>query len=102
MPFSKPSAECAWKIPAIDMLAAQTFDQVRLDAIGCSTDYPRGHELYVSMDGTSWGNAVASGSGNGPITDIAFDSQTARYIKVVQTGSSTSWWGISEMNVYDT
>ncbi len=87
----------------VDMLSAQTFDQVRLDAIGYSTDYARGYELYVSTDGTSWGNALASGSGNGPITDIVFGLQTARYIKVVQTGTSgTNWWGISEMNVYDT
>ncbi len=29
-----------------------------------------------------------------------FPATTARYVRVVQTGTSTSWWSIAELNVY--
>ena len=87
----------------VDMQSAKTFNQIRLDATGYNNDYPRGYAVYVSNDGSNWGSAIATGSGSGPITDITFSSRTARYIKVVQTGSSsTNWWGIFEFNVYNT
>jgi hypothetical protein len=86
----------------VDMLSTKTFHQVRLDAAGYANDYPRGYAVYVSNDGSNWGAAVVTGSGNGAITDITLGSTAARYIKVVQTGNSTTnWWGISEFNVYN-
>src|SRR5258708_4159184 len=78
----------------VDMLSAKAFNQIRLDATGFSNDYPRAYAVYVSNDGSTWGNAIAAGSGAATITDISFASTNARYIKVVQTGSSTTnWWG---------
>jgi alpha-L-fucosidase len=87
----------------VDMQSAQTFNKIRLDATGYDNDYPRGYVVYVSSDGSNWGSAIATGSGSSAITDITFNSQTARYIKIVQTGSSsTYWWSIFEFNVYNT
>jgi len=82
----------------VDMKAAKTFDEVKLDA-GGANDYPRGYQVFVSNDGASFGTAVASGTGAGVTVTSKFPAQTARYIKIVLTGGATGWWSISEFNV---
>jgi hypothetical protein len=83
------------------MGTAQPFMQVVLDDTQSPNDYPRGYQLYVSNDGVSWSGPIASGSGSGAVTTISVSQTTARYIKVVQTGSDpTYWWSIHELNIY--
>jgi len=86
----------------VDMTSAKTFNQIILDSGASSGDYPRGYQVFVSNDGATWGSAIATGSGTGQIVTITFATQSARYIKVVQTGSSGSWWSMHEFNVYNT
>lgn len=31
----------------------------------------------------------------------SFPAQTARHIKVVNTGSAGNWWSVAEFNVYE-
>ncbi|RTE08217.1 discoidin domain-containing protein [Paenibacillus whitsoniae] len=83
----------------VDMQSAMTFSRIVLDAAGSTWDYPRKYEVYVSQDGIIWGTVVASGSGS-TVTTINFPEQTARFIRVVQTGSVGSYWSIHEFNVY--
>ncbi|HXI58347.1 MAG TPA: discoidin domain-containing protein, partial [Polyangia bacterium] len=85
----------------IDLGTSMTFSRVDLDTGNSwTTDYPRGYSLAVSTDNSSY-TTVTSGSGSGQMTSITFTAQTARYIKISQTGSSGSnWWGIAEYNVY--
>jgi hypothetical protein len=82
----------------VDMKANQTFKQLTLDADG-TTDYPHGYQVFVSTDGVNFGTAVATGTPTTSLVTITFATQTARYIKVVQTGTATSWWSIYELNV---
>jgi len=85
----------------IDLGSSQSFSKLVLDTTNSPNDYPRGYAVYVSNDGQNWGNAIASGSGSSAVTTITFPTVAARYIKIVQTGSSTSWWwSIHELNVY--
>lgn len=84
----------------VDMGSSQTFSQIVMDAGESSGDYARGYEVYVSVDGTNWGSPIASGVGNGRIIAASFPAQTARYIKVVQTQSSGSWWSIAEFYAF--
>jgi hypothetical protein len=84
----------------VDMTAAQTFDQITMDPAGSKNDYARGYEVFVSSDGANFGSAIASGTGTSALVTVTFPAQTARYIKVVQTGSATFWWSIAEFNVY--
>ena len=84
----------------VDMLSAKTFNQITLDAGASTGDYPRGYQVFVSNDGASWGSAVATGSGTGQLVTVTFTAQTARYIRVVQTGSVGNWWSLHEFNVY--
>jgi chitodextrinase len=83
----------------IDMQMNRTFNKLVLDTSGSSGDYARKYEVYVSTDGTTWGTAVAAGSGS-TVTTIHFPSQTARYIRIVQTGSVGVFWSIHELNLY--
>ncbi|QDP41962.1 discoidin domain-containing protein [Radiobacillus deserti] len=83
----------------IDMKASKTFDQIVMDSTGSNNDYARGYDVYVSNDGTNWGNPVASGTGETAKLHVTFPEQQARYIKVVQTGSASNWWSITEFHV---
>jgi hypothetical protein len=84
----------------VDMGQTQTFNKVELDSGSSTGDYARSAEVYVSSDGTSW-TKVSSIVADGQQTQLAsFPAQTARYIKVVNTGSSGNWWSIAEFNVY--
>ena len=85
-----PKAGGEWFI--VDMKAGYTFNKIILNTLLGPYDYPLGYEVYVSADGTNWNDPVATGSGNSAITVINFPEQTARYIKIVQTGSSDTWW----------
>ncbi|MWC29297.1 discoidin domain-containing protein [Paenibacillus sp. MMS18-CY102] len=84
----------------VDMKAAKSVSKLVMDSSGNANDYARGYEVYLSTDGTTWGNAVASGTGTGAVITATFTAQTARYIKVVQTGTVSNWWSIQELNVY--
>jgi len=85
----------------IDMKAVKTFNKIVMDSTGSDADYARGYEVYVSNNGTSWGAAVATGTGTGPVVTVTFAAQNAQYIKVVQTGTNSSWWSIREVDVYN-
>jgi len=84
----------------VDMAQPQTFSKVELDSGTSTDDYARSADVYVSSDGTNW-TKVASIVGDGkPLETASFPTQTARYIKVVNTGSAGNWWSIAEFNVY--
>lgn len=86
----------------LDMGESNTFSQITIKLPSSDlVNYMRGYQVFVSTDGTTWGSAIATGVGNSTgDTVITFSPQTARYIKLVQTGtSSTYWWSLSELVV---
>jgi F5/8 type C domain/IPT/TIG domain len=85
----------------VDMGQTQTFNKVVLDSGSSSGDYARSADVYVSSNGTSW-TKVSSVVADGQQIQLAsFPTQTARYIKVINTGSSGNWWSIAEFNAYN-
>ena len=85
----------------VDMQVPQTFDQIELNTSSSPGDYPRGYKVEVSNDGVNWGSSVTNGNGSGSVVKINFPTQTARFIRVTQTGSVPGlWWSIHEFNVY--
>jgi len=82
----------------VDMKNTQSFDEISMLAGGAS-DYPRSFQVFVSNDGVNFGNAITSGTGGGTTVTAAFPPQSARFIKVVQTGTASNWWSIAEFNV---
>jgi beta-glucosidase len=83
----------------VNMGSAHSVKQITVDA-GNNTDDPAGYQISLSTDGVNWGSPVATGPGTGPLLVVHFPAVNAKYIKVVQTGSSSSWWSITEFNAY--
>jgi hypothetical protein len=84
----------------VDMGSTNTIYKLVLDAASSSSDYPRGYQVNLSNDGSTWGNPVATGSGSA-VTTITFPTNTARYVRVTQTGSVGGlWWSIHEFNAF--
>ncbi|WP_407916803.1 discoidin domain-containing protein, partial [Kitasatospora sp. NE20-6] len=84
----------------VDTGAVRSLARISMDSGGSANDYARGYQVFLSSDGVSWGSAVASGSGSGALVTVDFPAQSARYVKVVQTGTATSWWSVTEFNAY--
>jgi beta-glucanase (GH16 family) len=76
----------------LDLGSAQTFDRIVLDSGNSVNDYARGYQVLISNNGTDWATQVpvAAGAGTGPVT--------ARYVRIVQTGTASSWWSIAELS----
>ncbi|MET9222649.1 glycoside hydrolase family 3 C-terminal domain-containing protein [Streptomyces sp. NPDC003300] len=84
----------------VDMGASHTVDQITMDSAGSASDYARGYQVALSANGTTWSAPVATGTGSAALVTASFPAQAARYIRVTQTGSATSWWSIAEFNAY--
>lgn len=84
----------------VNMASTNSFHKLVLDATASPNDYPRSYQVNVSNDAVNWGSPVATGAGSSAITTITFASQTARYIRITQTGSAGNYWSIHEFNVY--
>ncbi|GEM_PF-146773 len=85
----------------VDMGESKSFDQISFETTSAyPDDYPIGYRLQVSNDGNSW-VTIKEGAGFGNKMVLQFSTQSARYIKILQTGTSTEkWWRIGEFNVY--
>lgn len=86
----------------IDLTETLNFNRIVLDSSNSPNDYPRSYSVFVSSDGQSWGTPAISGIGDRPIVTIELADQTARYIKITQTGSSQNyWWSIHELTIFN-
>ena len=85
----------------VDMGRDQTFHRIDLDNTWALWDSPARYAVSVSKDGVTWGEPVATGPGGHGITRITFPQQTARYVRVTQTGTSSTYhWSVYELDVY--
>ncbi|WP_425269760.1 discoidin domain-containing protein [Kitasatospora cineracea] len=84
----------------VDTGAVRPLARITMDSAGSANDYARGYQVFLSSDGVTWGSPVATGSGTGALVTVDFPARNARYVKVVQTGTSSSWWSITEFNAY--
>jgi O-glycosyl hydrolase len=82
----------------VDLGASRTFDQLVLDTSGSPGDFVRQYQVFVSADGVDWGSPIATGPG-GTVTRILVPPVTSRYVRIVNQGSSGSWWSIHELNI---
>ena len=85
---------------AVDMGTKQTFARLTIDTRHRFADYPRGYELYVSNDGVNWGAPIAKGRNDQSVLRLTFPAQSARYIKVVQTGKTWHHWVVASFEVF--
>jgi mono/diheme cytochrome c family protein len=66
--------------------------------------YPRAFDVQVSMDGTTWGPAVAKGEGTGTSTSVTFPPTRAKFVRITQTGSAADAppWSVLRLRLYET
>jgi len=99
--WSTQQAQTAGNWFLVDMGSIQHFSGITLDnGHSYANDYPQGYQVFVSVDGSNWGNAIASGNGSQSLVTISFATQSARFIKVVLTVNGEDWWSIADFNVY--
>ena len=85
----------------VDMRQKQTFHKIVLDNTWALWDSPDQFSVTVSDDGLNWSSSVATGAGQMGITAITFPVQTARYVRITQTGTSALYhWSIYELDVF--
>jgi hypothetical protein len=72
-----------------------------LDSGSSTGDYARSADVYVSGNGSTWTKVGSIVSDGQQVQLASFPAQTARYLKVVNTGSSGNWWSIAELNAYN-
>lgn len=94
----------AWQKPGIwfelDLSREADIRGIVLDTTRSAEDFPRGYQVHAYTDPENLGTAIATGQGEGPVTEITFEPVRARYIRIVQTGESESrWWSIDELRV---
>ncbi len=85
----------------VDMKRDESFTKVVLDNTWALWDSPDTYAVAVSKDGTTWSEPIATGHGKLGITTITFPEQTARYVRITQTGTSAKYhWSIYELDVF--
>ena len=97
--LTKPQYPGQWF--QVDMKKGQTFRRIVLDNTWALWDSPVKYVVSVSNDGATWSEPIATGAGKLGITTIAFPPQTARYFRITQTGTSSTYhWSIYELDVF--
>lgn len=84
---------------SIDMRQAQTFNTLILDTSNSKDDGPASYKVEVASKAGDW-KEVASGSNGGAVLVVSFPIQTARYLRITQTGSkSGNYWSVHELYI---
>lgn len=89
---------------AVDMGSTQTFNQIYMSSDHVPMD---DYKIYVSDDGSNWGNPIASGSivptGGYEYAPVDFPLQKKRYFKIESDyDSHGKWWGFSNVSALNT
>jgi uncharacterized protein YjdB len=84
----------------IDLGSLFSLSSVEVNAADVGNDLAQGYELYLSTDGQNYGAVVGVNYAPSPITAFSFPAQSARYIRLVQTGDFWADWRIREVSAY--
>jgi mono/diheme cytochrome c family protein/glucose/arabinose dehydrogenase len=64
--------------------------------------FPRGYEVVVSSDGSSWSSPVAKGQGKGIVNEISFAPTRAKFVRIRQTGTvENAPWTLRRLRVLE-
>jgi glucosylceramidase len=56
-------------------------------------------QLVLDTSASTWGTPVAAGAGSGQLTTISVPPRAIRYLRVVATASSPSWWSVADLRL---
>jgi hypothetical protein len=83
----------------VDMKATSSFNRIVMDAGANANDFPRAFQILVSTDRAKYAT-VATGTASAAVVQVTFAAQSARYIKIRQTGTAPNPWSMAELEVY--
>ena len=84
----------------VDLGYEDEIRTIHLDAGPVGSDYPRSCEIYISLDGKNWGEPVAKeGDPKKRVYTMTFAPKYGRFIKLIQTGVTSSFWSINEIRI---
>ena len=82
----------------VQPLSQLTLDQGTLENGSSANDWPRGYSVFASIDGSNWGDPIATGRGTARFTNVAFATVDARYVRVELTAPAPSnYWSVAEV-----
>ena len=84
----------------IDMARAQRFTSVELNT-PWPPNWTHAYEIYATNDLQNWGAPLATGEGKPDRLTIPLPPTTARYVKIVQTGTVNTQWAINEITLFN-
>ena len=100
--FSSDADEAPGMYWQVNMGSKQTFNEVVLASGGNTGDYADGYDVEVSNDGTNF-TPVYFSTSTGQTETATFSPQTAQYIRILLTASSTSdWWSMTSFTADNT
>src|SRR5487761_1255915 len=98
--FSTSEPQATGSYFGVDLGAAQAFDELVMASPNSPNDYARGYDVKVWTNAKTWAT-IATCTGTATPEVVSFPTQTARYVRVVLTAASASyWWSIDEFNLY--
>jgi len=81
----------------VDTQQPVTFNTIIMDTSLSPGDWPAAYSIHVSDDGINWSDPISAGTQQSSIVIINLPETTARYVRIVQTGSGkTLYWSIHE------
>jgi putative heme-binding domain-containing protein len=90
----------------IELPQPATLNEIQLDSWegfpAGNGGFPRGYKLQVSLDGASFGPAIAEGKGSGSITRIAFKPTRGRFFRITLTDAAENApaWSIQKIRLF--
>ena len=65
-----------------------------------SFGYPRAFQVLTSTDGVKWTTALTQGQGSGASTAAAFKPVSAKFVRIVETGTDPLPWSIERFQLF--
>ncbi|WP_280519360.1 discoidin domain-containing protein [Winogradskya consettensis] len=82
-----------------DLGTPTAYTKIAIDSGDNLGDYARAFTLTASNDGVHW-RTLATGTGTGQLTTVTVRATRSRYLRVTNTGTSSSWWSIADLRLY--
>jgi hypothetical protein len=87
----------------VNLGSTLTFTAISMDSYSSTSDYPRTITIAVSTDDMTYTTVTSGVTQAKEYSFHSFSAQTARYIRITQTGSAGgNWWSLHDFNVYGT
>ena len=83
----------------IDFGGTVSLTQVVLDASNNTGDFPKGYDIGLSANGTSFTSVGANAANAMVVVTASFAATQGRYLRINQTGTVNNWWSIDEMHL---